>query len=102
MDGVDVLDEDPACNCQDNAGSAYEIKTVQADAGRHLIQVWRPKEKNTPPWTVDMRLINGAWRIYDVLYPGGRSVRAKLIRHNACARAHIARHQDPAACASLT
>jgi hypothetical protein len=101
MDGVDVLDEDPACNCQDNAGAAYQIKTVRADASRHLIQVWRPKEKKTPPWTVEMRLIGGAWKIYDVVSASGHSVRAELVRHNTCAREHIARHQDVTPCALL-
>jgi hypothetical protein len=98
MDGVDVLDADPVCSCQDNSGAAYATETVRADASRHLIRVWRPGDRDTPPWTVDLRLIQGRWKIYDVVDSGG-SVRARLVRHNACARERISRRQDVTPCA---
>jgi hypothetical protein len=96
MDGVDVLDADPVCGCQD-VGGTYTW------SGHSVGDRWVATVSNSDvkgSWQVIWKKIGGRWRIYDVTDERG-SIRGLLERHNACARAKIAKHQKPDACTDL-
>ena len=96
MDGVDVLDADPVCGCQDMGGT-YKW------SGHSVGDRWIATVSNSDvkgSWQVIWKKIGGRWRIYDVTDDRG-SIRGLLERHNACARAKIAKHQKPDACTDL-
>jgi hypothetical protein len=95
-DGVDVMDADPVCQCQDS-GRAFQVKTVRAEPRRQVFRVLDPKDRTTKPWLVDMRLIGGKWRVWDVVDDRG-SVRALLVSHNRCMRERKAKGLDVDRC----
>jgi hypothetical protein len=96
MDGVDVLDADPVCGCQDVGGTyTWSGKSV---GDRWIATVGNAEVKGT--WQVIWKKIGGRWRIYDVTDERG-SIRGLLERHNKCAREKIAQHQKPDACTDL-
>ena len=88
--GVD-LDSDPVCQCQDDPGG-LRIKSV---TGRTAIaadvSMIMPCDKGSNQcglYTIVIRRIAGAWKIYDVVDSLG-SNRSMLTRHNACLRARL-------------
>ena len=97
FDGLDVLDYDPVCQCQD-AGGTYQVSGRSDAGGRYIATVRRTGEPRS--WQVIMRKVGGAWKFYDVIEARG-SIRALLARHNACARARRASGQSVDRCAAL-
>ena len=97
FEGVDVLDADPVCQCQD-VGGTYRWSGRSEGPDRWVATVSRTDEKT--PWQVIWKRISGRWRIYDVVDDTG-SVRGKLERHNKCAREKKAHHQSTDACSEL-
>ena len=84
--GVD-LDYDPVCQCQDDAGplQVTSVRQRSADAAEMNMKSWCEKGAVCRGYLIVIRRIGGAWRISDVVGEGG-SVRAMLVRHNACLR----------------
>jgi hypothetical protein len=97
FDGLDVLDYDPVCQCQDTGG-AYQVSGRSDGADRYIATVRMTGAPRS--WQVIMRKVAGAWKFYDVIEARG-SIRALLARHNACARARRARGQSVDRCATL-
>lgn len=97
FDGIDVLNADPVCQCQDS-GAHYRVAGHMDGADRYVATVRTADEPRT--WQVIMRKIGPAWKFYDVIDEQG-SVRARLERHNACAKAKRARRQSIDPCAEL-
>jgi len=97
FDGVDVLDADPVCQCQD-VGGKYRYTVRRAGSDRYVATVSREGVKGS--WQVIWKRIGGRWLIYDVVDDGG-SVRGLLERHNNCAREKIAHHQGVEPCGDL-
>ena len=97
FDGLDVLDADPVCQCQDSGGHYHFVGHAEGP-DRYIATVRAEGEKDT--WQVIMRKIGAAWTFYDVIDSRG-SVRALLMRHNACARATLAKGLSLDACADL-
>ena len=75
FDGVDVLDADPVCQCQD-VGGKYRF-TGRMAADRYVATVSR--EGETASWQVIWKRIGGRWLIYDVVDDTG-SIRGLLER----------------------
>lgn len=98
FDGVDVLDADPICQCQDVGADTYKWSGRSEGPDRWVATVSRSDVPR--PWQVIWRRIKGRWVIYDVVDETG-SIRTQLVRHNACAREKIARHQKPDSCSEL-
>jgi hypothetical protein len=86
--GVDQ-DYDPVCQCQDYGGlfTLVSLTRQGADTANLRIRISSHLPTSDPPtlYTVQIKRIAGAWRIYDVL-EGHGSVRQRLIHHNACMR----------------
>jgi hypothetical protein len=97
MDGEDVLDSDPVCQCQD-VGGVYHYTGKLTAPDRYVATVSRDGDKAT--WQVILKKLKGGWKIYDVVDDQG-SIRGKLERHNACARNKLAHHQKPDSCTDL-
>ena len=97
MDGVDVLDADPVCGCQD-VGGTYKWSGRSEGADRWVATISNADVKGS--WQVIWKKMGGRWRIYDVTDERG-SIRGLLERHNKCAREKIAKHQKPDACTDL-
>ena len=97
FDGLDVLDADPVCQCQDSGGH-YRITGHTQGPDRYVATVNRDGEPGH--WQVIMHRNRGTWTFYDVIDDRG-SVRALLQRHNTCARERLARHQSVDPCAEL-
>jgi hypothetical protein len=97
MDGVDVLDSDPVCGCQD-VGGTYRWSGHSQGAG-WIATVSDSEAKGS--WQVVWEKIGGRWLIYDVIEPDQGSIRGLLERHNKCAREKIAKHQKPDACTDV-
>jgi hypothetical protein len=79
--GVDLVDADPLCACQDTGGH-YSLtalsQTGPNDASAHIAG-------GGEPVTAILKRTAGAWHVYDVVDAQG-SFRAQLIAHNACMR----------------
>jgi len=86
--GVDLIDADPVCQCQDSGGHYRLLSVTPAGAATNA----RIGQADGGPYTLVLRQTDGRWLISDVIDAGG-SLRAQLIRHNACMRAH---HTDAA------
>jgi hypothetical protein len=97
FEGVDVLDADPVCQCQDN-GAHYRVNGRMDGPDRYIATVSMIGEPAS--WQVIMHRTSAGWTFYDVIDDRG-SVRAVLQRHNACARERLARHQSVDPCAEL-
>ncbi|HWE44594.1 MAG TPA: hypothetical protein VG407_01085 [Caulobacteraceae bacterium] len=97
FDGVDVLDGDPVCQCQD-VGGTYKWTGHSEGRDRWVAVVSRSDMKT--PWQVIWKRIGNRWGIYDVIDETG-SIRGLLERHNRCAREKLAHHQKTDACAEL-
>jgi len=98
--GVD-LDYDPVCQCQDDAGplQVSSVRQRSADLADLRMKSWcETKDAVCRGYLIVIRRIGGAWRISDVVDEGG-SVRAMLVRHNACLRTS---RTDAAAARCLT
>ena len=98
FDGVDVLDADPVCQCQDVGPGTYRWSGHSEGADRWVATVSRTDVER--PWQVIWKRIKGRWLIYDVVDETG-SIRTQLERHNRCAREHIAKHQSSDSCSDL-
>jgi hypothetical protein len=97
FDGVDVLDADPVCQCQD-VGGTYHYTTRREGAG-WVATVSRTDTPGTT-WKVIWKKIGGRWRIWDVVDETG-GIRGLLERHNKCAREKIAHHLSVEPCTDL-
>jgi hypothetical protein len=86
--GVDQ-DYDPVCQCQDSGGHFTLLSLIRqgADTANLRIRISSEPPTSEAPtlYTIQIKRIGGAWRIYDVL-EGHGSVRQRLIHHNACMR----------------
>jgi hypothetical protein len=95
----DLMDSDPACQCQ-TPGMTYGFTGKLVGANRYDAVVHRTGTgpgSADPPWTVVLHRVRGHWAIYDVVNRHG-GFRARLVRHNACARVKRARHENPEEC----
>ncbi len=82
-DGIDLMEADPLCQCQDTGGH-YTLKSLaQRDADNASMGITGAYG----PVTAILRRTTGVWRVYDVVDASG-SFRARLIRHNTCMRTH--------------
>jgi hypothetical protein len=99
MDGVDVLDDDPVCGCQD-VGGHYHFTGKMTGPNDYVATVSMDEEPKGAPWQVIWKRMAGKWLIYDVIDDTG-DIRQLLIKHNACARAKIAAHQPTNSCADV-
>ncbi len=83
---VGALDGDPLCDCQDDGGSKFTIRSVRpAEFSRATVEVARSADESgqgAEIITLDLALTNGQWRIYDVGAPDTPSLRAFLIKSN--------------------
>jgi hypothetical protein len=86
--GVDLLDADPVCQCQDSGGR-YRLLSVTPNGAMTNVRIGLDQGA---PYTVVLRQSDARWLIFDVIDSDG-SLRAQLMRHNACMRAH---HTDAA------
>ncbi len=102
MDGVDVLDDDPVCGCQDTGGH-YKFTGHLEGPDKYVAVVSIIPDANNqeqPSWQVIWKRIGGKWLIYDVIDDTG-DIRQLLEKHNACARAKIAAHEKPDSCTDV-
>lgn len=81
--GVDLLDADPVCQCQDSGGH-YRLLSVTPNGATTNARI---SVDRGAPYTLVLRPSGARWLISDVIDLHG-SLRAQLIRHNACMRAH--------------
>ena len=98
--GVD-LDYDPVCQCQDDAGPLQvgAVRQTAPDAAELHMKSWcETKGAECRGYLILIRRTGGGWRVYDVVDQGG-SVRAMLVRHNACLRTS---HNDATAAKCLS
>ena len=81
--GVDLLDADPLCQCQDTGGHYRLVSLSQTgpDDGSARIA------DEDGAVTAVLKRSSVGWRVYDVVDASG-SFRANLIRHNACMRTY--------------
>lgn len=79
--GVDLLDADPLCACQDTGGHYVLAAFTQAGPDQATARITGGGE----PVTATLKRTAAGWRVYDVTDASG-SFRARLIRHNACMR----------------
>jgi hypothetical protein len=86
--GIDLLDADPVCQCQDSGGH-YRLLSVTPNGA---VTNARIGLDDGSPYTLVLRQSGARWLIYDVIDSDG-SLRAQLTRHNACMRAN---HTDAA------
>jgi hypothetical protein len=86
--GIDLLDADPVCQCQDSGGH-YQLLSVTPDGAMTNVRIGLD---GGSPYTLVLRQSGARWLIYDVIDADG-SLRAQLTRHNACMRAN---HTDAA------
>ena len=95
-EGEADLDYDPVCQCQDFGGEYVFVGGNSAPDG---IFVARMRSGDTK-WRLTLKRIGGVWKVYDVVDAAG-SVRARLLRDNACARRYVRAHKPIAdACGS--
>jgi hypothetical protein len=97
FDGVDAVDADPVCQCQDMGGK-YKWSGKLAGPDKWIASVSRDDVKE--PWQVIWHKTGGRWLIYDVVSEHV-SLRGLLERHNSCARAKMAKHQKTDDCSLL-
>ena len=81
--GVDLLDADPVCQCQDSGGH-YRLLSVTPNGATTNARIGLD---DGSPYTLVLRQSGARWLIDDVIDSDG-SLRAQLIRHNACMRAN--------------
>ena len=88
---VGALDGDPVCDCQDDAGSTFTVRSLRAmDSTRVVAIVARgPDEtgQGAEDIGLDLAFAAGRWRIYDIHSNDTPSLRAYLIKSNREARA---------------
>jgi len=81
--GVDLMDHDPLCQCQD-VGIHYSLSSFsQLGPNKASMRITSAQG----PVTAILRRTAGAWRVYDVVDAAG-SFRARLIHDNICMRAY--------------
>jgi hypothetical protein len=81
-DGIDLMDADPICQCQDSGGR-YQLLSVTADGDEAHVRIYL----NHGSYTLVLRRTGVGWRVYDAVDSTG-SFRTLLEHHNACMRAH--------------
>jgi hypothetical protein len=79
--GVDLLDADPLCACQDTGGHYVLAAFSQGGPDQATARITGGGE----PVTATLKKTSAGWRVYDVTDASG-SFRARLIRHNDCMR----------------
>jgi hypothetical protein len=87
--GVD-LDDDPVCGgCQDGPDDLRVVSIDPKGEDRADLHMAGPDCGAKPPectrYVIVIQRMSGRWKIFDVV-DGGGSVRAMLMRHNACLR----------------
>ena len=89
---VGFIDEDPLCQCQDDAGLKSKVVSVTMtgpNAADAVVDLQYPGEK---PLALTLHLVpvDGAWRIYDLSTGDVKSYRADLLKANkeAAAQQH--------------
>ena len=81
--GVDLLDSDPLCQCQDTGGHYVLSALSQTDPDDATASIAQAGQ----PVTAVLKRTGGAWHVYDVIDASG-SLRARLIHHNKCMRTY--------------
>ena len=84
------LDYDPVCQCQDTGGHfVMTALTRRGDFADMHMRLGGGAGAVDPPinYTIVLRWMGNAWRIYDVVETANGSIRARMTRHNACLRA---------------
>jgi hypothetical protein len=88
---VGALDGDPICDCQDDGGMRFTIRSVRAsDFSRASATVVRSDDESgqgSEDIILDLAPLNGHWRVYDVGTKDTPSLRTYLIKSNQEARA---------------
>jgi hypothetical protein len=86
-DGVDLMDADPVCQCQDSGGHYHLVSLTPAGADMANARI---AQDGSDPYTLVYHRVGAKWLIYNILDDDG-DFRAALTKHNACMRAH---HDD--------
>ncbi len=81
--GIDLLDADPVCQCQDSGGH-YRLLSVTPNGATTNARIGMDESST---YTLVLRQSDARWLIYDVIDSDG-SLRTQLIRHNACMSAN--------------
>jgi hypothetical protein len=79
--GVDLLDADPLCQCQDVGGHYAVAAFTQTGPDDATARI---KDADGAVTAV-LKRTGGAWHVYDVIDSGG-SLRTQLTSHNLCMR----------------
>jgi hypothetical protein len=82
-DGIDLMDADPLCQCQDTGGHYTLSSLAQRGSDNASMRI----TSANGPVTAILKRTTGVWRVYDVVDAAG-SFRARLIRHNSCMRTY--------------
>ncbi|MGH7023962.1 MAG: hypothetical protein ACREEB_10280 [Caulobacteraceae bacterium] len=85
---VGALDGDPLCDCQDDGGMTFQIKSVRDDGDERATAVVVRREVEDPAAvdiTLDLALSDGHWRVYDIHTKDTPSLRTLLIKSNLAA-----------------
>jgi hypothetical protein len=95
--GDAVIDYDPICQCQDTRLDELTLTSRLDGAGAYSVHVRARNGASVTEWTIVARLTAGHWGVADVIESQG-SLRERLSRMNACARARQAQRQDVDSC----
>ena len=95
--GDAVIDYDPICQCQDTRLDELTLASRPDGAGAYSVHVRARNGATVTEWTIAARLTAGHWGVTDVIESQG-SLRERLSRMNACARARQAHRQDVYSC----
>jgi len=80
---VGFIDDDPLCQCQDDAGLKSKVVSVTmtgSNAADVVVNLQYPDA--TQALTLHLVPVNGAWRIYDLSTGDVKSYRADLLKAN--------------------
>jgi len=82
------LDYDPLCQCQDAPEDLHVVSAARRGAAAAIVsmKVACGGPNGCTMFDIALRRGRHGWRVHDVMERAG-SVRARLIRHNACLRA---------------
>lgn len=83
-DEVGAIDYDPVCQCQDFAGMQSRVTGAQFDSATSatgLVDLWWGTDDKRQ-LRIELRLVNGQWRIHDIHNSEGESFLAYVLEAN--------------------
>lgn len=85
---VGALDGDPLCDCQDDGGLSFQIRSVRTDGFSRATAVVvrrRIEDSSAEDISLDLARVGGGWRVYDIHTKDTPSLRDMLIKSNRAA-----------------